>query len=107
MGGHPVLTVSTMEVAPQHSEAVGQGSGIGVKKRLFLDGIALHSADISPRDIQRSAAIVTNFTDPRLPVWNRTAVAASVTTHTITIELFVKLALTHVFVNDVTQARHD
>jgi hypothetical protein len=78
-----------------------------VKKRFLLDGIALHPADVSPRDIQRSAAIVTNFTDPRLPVWNRTAMAAGVTTHTITIELFVKVALTDVFVNDVTQARHD
>ena len=32
----------------------------------------------------------------------RKAVAASVTTHTIAIELLIKLALTHVFVNDVT-----
>jgi hypothetical protein len=96
-----------MEVAPKHSEAVGQGPGISVEKRLLLDGIALHSADVSPRDIESSAAIVTNLANSRLTVWNRTAVAASVTTHTIAIELFVKLALTHVFVNDVTQGRHN
>jgi thiosulfate reductase cytochrome b subunit len=78
-----------------------------VEKRFFLDGIALHSAHVPPRHVQSSAAIVTNLADPRLTVRNWTAVATSVTTHTIAIELFVKLALTHVFVNDVTQARHD
>ena len=107
MRRNPVLTVSTMEIAPKHSEAVGQGPGISVEKRLLLDGVALNAANISPRDIQRPAAVVTNLANSRLTVWNRTAVAASVTTHTIAIELFVKLALTHVFVNDVTQGRHN
>jgi hypothetical protein len=96
-----------MEVAPQHSEAVGEGSRIGMEKRLLLDRIALHPANVSPRNIQRSAAIVANLANSWLTVRNRAAVAASVATHTIAVELFVKLALTHVFVNDVTQSRHD
>ena len=107
MRGYPVLAVSTMKVAPKHTEAVGQGTRISVEERLLLDRITLHAAHVSPRNIQRSAAIVTNLANSRLTVWNRTAVAASVTTHTIAIELFVKLALTHVFVNDVTQGRHN
>jgi thiosulfate reductase cytochrome b subunit len=94
-----------MKIAPKHSEAVGQGTRISVEKRFFLDGVALHPADVSPRDVQGSTAIVTNLANPRLTLWNWTAVAAGITTHTIAIELFVKLALTHVFVNDVTQGR--
>ena len=96
-----------MKVAAKHSEAVGQRPGIGMEKRLLLDGVALNAADISPRDIQSSAAIVTHLANSRLTVRDGTAVAAGVTAHAIAVELFVKLALTHVFVNDVTQGRHD
>jgi hypothetical protein len=79
-----------------------------MEKRFLLDGIALDSANVSPRNIQRSAAIVTNLANSRLTVGNRATMATGVTTHTVAIELFIKLAstLTHVLVNDVTQGGH-
>src|SRR5689334_19669528 len=46
--GNPVLTVSAMQVATQHAEAVGERAGISVKERLLLDGIALHASGVSP-----------------------------------------------------------
>jgi hypothetical protein len=93
-----------MKVAPQHSETVGEGSGIGVKKRLLLDGITLHSANVSPRNVESSAAIVTNLANSRLAVRDRATMATGITTYTLAVELFVKFAsaLTHIFVNDVT-----
>src|SRR5712692_8128173 len=32
LGGHPVLAVTAVKVAAQHSEAIGKRSGIGVKE---------------------------------------------------------------------------
>src|SRR5262249_19305202 len=34
---NPVLTVRAMQIAPEHSKAVGHGAGIGMEERLFLD----------------------------------------------------------------------
>jgi hypothetical protein len=78
-----------------------------MEEGFLLDRITLHSANVPPGDIQSSAPVVTNLANSRLTVRNGAAVAAGVTTHTIAIELLVKLALTHVFVNDVTQGGHD
>jgi len=78
-----------------------------VEERFLLDRVALHSANVSPGDIQSSATVVTNLTNSRLTVWNRAAVAAGVTTDPISVELFVELALTYVFVNNVTEGRHE
>ena len=52
---HPVLAVAAVEIAAEHAEAVGQRAGIDVEERLLLDGIALHAADVAPRDVQPSA----------------------------------------------------
>src|SRR5579864_265100 len=42
--GNPILTVRAVQIASQHAEAVGQRSGVSMKKWLLLDGIALRPA---------------------------------------------------------------
>ena len=77
-----------MQVAAEHSEAVGKGAGVGVKERLFLDGIALHSGDVTPGNVERATMVEANFADAGLTVGNRAAVSTGVAAHSIAIELF-------------------
>ena len=44
----PVLTVRTVQIAAEHSKAVGESPGVRVEKWLLLDGIALDAANIAP-----------------------------------------------------------
>lgn len=65
-----------MQIATQHSEAVRERSGRSVKERLLLDGIALHSGNVTERNVELAAAIEAYFADSRLPFLNRTAMTA-------------------------------
>ena len=76
--GHPVLAVGTVEVAAQHAEAVGQRARPGVEERLLLDRVALHAADVAPRDVELAVADVPHLADAQGPFGNRALVAAGV-----------------------------
>jgi hypothetical protein len=79
-----------MQIAAEHSETVGQGSGVGMKERLLFDRVTLHSGDITPRNVERAAVVEANFADSGLTLGNGAAVAAGITTHSIAIQLFPK-----------------
>ena len=98
-----------MQIASQHSEAVSKGSRVSVKKRFLLDRIALHSADVSPWNIERPTAVEANFADARLSVGNRAAVSAGITAHAIAIKLLdqVRVGLSNALIKDVAEGGHD
>jgi hypothetical protein len=77
-----------------------------MEEGLLLDGIALHSADISPRHVERASLVVAYFANSGLTVGNRTAVAAGIAAHPVAIESLVQITLTDVLVNDVAKSRH-
>jgi len=103
----PVLAVSTVEIASQHAEAVSQRARVSVEEGLFLDGIALYTANIAPRHIQRTAAVVAHLADAGLAVGDRATMAAGITADTVAVELFVQLSFADVLVNDVAEGRHN
>jgi hypothetical protein len=74
-----------MQITSQHSKAISERTGIGVKEGLFLDGVALDAADVSPWDVKCSPFIKTNFADSRLSVRDRATVTARVTADAITV----------------------
>ena len=96
-----------MKIATQHSEAVGQRARVSVKEWLLFDWIALHAAHVSPRHVESAAPVVTHLANSRLTLWNWTAVSTGKTAHSIAIEFLVKIALTHILVNDVAQGWHE
>ena len=65
-----------MEIAAKHAKAVCQRAWTGVEERLLLDRIALHAADVAPRDVQRAAAVESDFADAMCAVGQRTRVPA-------------------------------
>jgi len=79
-----------MQIAAEHSEAVREGAGVGVKEGLFLDGIALHSGNVAPGNVERTTMVKTNFANAGLAFWNRATVSTGVATHSIAVELFPK-----------------
>ena len=108
MGGNPVLTVSAMEVATQHAEAVGERSGISMEERLLLDGVALHAGGVSPRDIEFATAIEADLADSGLTVGDRAAVAAGEAAHAIVSERLDegRISFADSLVENVAQGGH-
>src|SRR5579872_3012647 len=95
-----------MQIASQHSEAVGQRARVGVKERLLLDGITLHAADVSPRYIQRAAAVVPHFANAGLSLRDGAAMPACVTADAVAIKFLVKIAFAHLLVDNFAQCSH-
>src|ERR1022692_2872463 len=88
LGGDPILTVCAVQIAAKHSEAIGQGSGIGMEERLLFDGMALPSRDITVGNIEGATLVEAHLADAGLSVGDRATVAAGVAAHPISIELF-------------------
>src|ERR1700721_2686088 len=76
LGGDPVLTVRAVQIAAEHAEAVGERSRISVEEWLLLDGIALHSGNVTPGNVELAAVIEADFADAGLSIGNGAAVAA-------------------------------
>ena len=100
------MAVSAVKVASKHSEAIGQRARIGMEEWLLLDGVTLHSADISPGDVEGPTEVVADFANAGLAVWDGATMSASEAAHAIAVELLVKLAFTDMFVDDVAQGGH-
>ncbi len=96
-----------MQIAAQHTEAISQRSGIGVKEGFFFNGIALHAAYISPRHIKRSTLIEADFADAGLAIGNGTAMSAGKTTQPIAIKFFIENSFANVFVENVAKGGHE
>ena len=77
-----------------------------MEEGLLFYGVALHTADVAPGDVQGSATVVANLADSGLTIRDRTAVPTGETAHPVAVKFLVKLALADVLVNDVTQGRH-
>src|SRR5262245_57096777 len=75
----PVLAVAAVEIAAEHTEAVGERTRVYVKERLFLDRIALHAADVPPWRVQRSAPVESNLAHTDGTVRNTALMTARVT----------------------------
>ncbi len=65
-----------MKIAAKHAEAVGERARIGVEEWFFLDRIALHAADVSPRHSQPAALVEAHLAHADRPFGQGTAVAA-------------------------------
>src|SRR5262245_28680535 len=79
---HPVLAVAAMQIAPEHSKAVGERARIDVKERFLLDGIALDAAHVAPRHAQRSPLVEPHLADADRALRNRAAMAARMASQT-------------------------
>jgi hypothetical protein len=88
--GDPVLTVSAVQIASQHAEAVGEGAGMSVEEWLLFNGIALHPGGVAPRHVKSAAAVVANFAYAGLAIRNRAAMTAGKTADAIVVQFFVK-----------------
>ena len=97
-----------MQIAAQHAEAVGQCPGMDVKKRLLLDGIALHARGVSPRDIEPSAAIEADLANPSLSLGNWALVATRKAANAVVVERGNqrRIGLLDSFVENVAQGGH-
>src|ERR1019366_6019414 len=104
----PVLAIRTMQVATQHSKAVGERARRGVEERLLLDGIALHSGNISERHVKDSASIEADLAYANLAFRNRATVPAGIAAYSIAINRFPKRAITlaNPFIKDLAQRGH-
>src|SRR5450631_130792 len=105
---NPVLTVSTVEIAAQHAEAVGESAGVRVEERLLFDGIALRPGGISPRNVECAAAVVADFAHAGLAFGDRAAVTARETSDAVVVEFFVErgVGLANSLVQDVAEGGH-
>jgi hypothetical protein len=92
-----------VQVASQHAEAIGESSRISVKKRFLFDGITLHSADISPGNIELSTLIESDLADPGLAFSDWATVSAGIATQPVTLDGFVQLALADVLIQDFVE----
>jgi len=104
----PVLTVSAMQIAAEHAEAVGESARIGVEERLLLDGIALHAGRVSPGDVELAAAIEADFADSGLTVGDGTTVAAGEAADAVVAEIFdqARIGFADSLVENVAQGGH-
>jgi hypothetical protein len=92
-----------MKIASQHAKAVSKRTWICVEERLLLNGIALHSSDVSPRDVEFPALVVADLAHPGLPLCNRTAVSAGVATKAVALNGFVQLAFADILIQDFAE----
>jgi hypothetical protein len=96
-----------VQIATQHPEAVGKRARVRMKERLLFDRIALHAADVSPRNAQRSAFVEADLAHPDSAVRQGTAVAARVAAQTAVREHVVQRPFPCFVRQDVGQCRHD
>ena len=97
-----------MQIATKHPEAVGKRSRKGVKERLLLNRIALHSGNISERHVKDSASIEADLAYANLAFRNRATVPAGIAAYSIAINRFPKRAITlaNPFIKDLAQRGH-
>jgi len=94
-----------MQIAPEHPETIGERSRVSVEKRLLLDRIALHSADVPPGNVEFSTTVIADFADPRLPFGNWAAMPASEAANAVPFNLLVEFALADVLVKNFLKGR--
>jgi hypothetical protein len=99
------LAIRAVQVASQHAEAVRESARIRVEEGLLLDGIALDSSNVAPRNIELSALVVADFADSHLSFCDRTTMATGKAADAVTLNGLVKIAFTDVLVQDFSEGR--
>ena len=94
-----------MQVAPEHSKAVRQGSRVRMKERFFLNWIALNPAHVSPWNVELPPLIESHLADTCLSFWNRTAMPAGKTADTVPLDGLVEFAWAHALIEYFTEGR--
>jgi hypothetical protein len=74
-----------------------------VKERLLLDRIALHPADVSPRDVELPALVVADFAHPCLAFGDGAAVSTGVATKAVAFNGFVQFAFADILIQDFAE----
>jgi len=77
-----------------------------MKKWFLLDGIALHSADITPWHVELPALVIADFANPGLSFSNGTAVSAGEAANAIALNRFPQPTFADVLVQNVAEGRH-
>ena len=97
-----------MQIAAQHTEAVGQGAGVRVKKGFFLDRIALSSGSVSPGNEELATAVVADLANTGLAFGDGTAMSACKTAHAVVVEFLDKggFGFADAFVEDGAEGGH-
>src|SRR5262245_47783878 len=106
---HPVLAIRAVQIAAQHSEAVGERSAMRMEERLLLNWITLHTAHVAPGDVQNTAAVEAHFAYACLPLGDGATVPAGITTHAVSLgQLLVQFGrrFAYVLIKDFFQASH-
>ena len=76
-----------------------------MKKRLLLDGITLHSAHVSPRNVELSAVVVADLANSGLSFRNWTTMAAGIAAEAIALNGFVQFAFADILIQDFAERR--
>ena len=74
-----------------------------MEKWFLLDGIALHSAHVAPRNVKLSTLVVTNLANTCLPFCDWATVSACVATQPIAFDGFVQFAFADVLIQNFAQ----
>jgi hypothetical protein len=68
-----------VQIAAEHTKAVGERTGVDVKEWLLLDWIALHAADVPPRHVQGSTFVEPNLAHTDRAIRDTTLMTACMT----------------------------
>jgi len=93
-----------MEIAPQHPETHGEGTGENMEEGLLFNGIGMNAAGISVGDKQLPAAVVPNLAHTRAPLGDGTAMTTCHTADLLLALRKVKLPRNRHAVEEVTES---
>ena len=74
-----------------------------MEEGFFLDGIALHSADIAPRNVKLAALVIADFADTHLSFCDWATMATGETADAVALDGFVEIPFTDVLVEDFAE----
>jgi hypothetical protein len=77
-----------------------------MEERFLLNGIALHSTDIAPGNIQLASLVEADLAHARLTFRNRATVAARVAANAIALNRLVQVARADVLIQDLAKGGH-
>jgi hypothetical protein len=97
-----------VQIAAQHSEAIGQRAGIRVEKWFLLDRIALGAGSVSPGDEELATAVVADFANTGLAFGDGTAMSAGKTAYAVVLEFLDegRFGFADAFVEDGAESGH-
>jgi hypothetical protein len=76
-----------------------------MEKRLLLDRIALHAADISPRHVKLSALVIADLAHARLTFGNGATMTTREAANAVSLNRLVKFTFANLLVQDISEGR--